>query len=97
MESPRISSTARTSNPIEGVARPRARAGRAASPAGQQRDQVEVSSAGRDLARVEVAVGGAGELRFDVVSRLRAEVKAGEYHVDPGAVARAMVERGEQA
>lgn len=59
-------------------------------------DRIEVSALGRDLAQAEAAAGGAGELRFDLVSRLRAEVRAGTYRIDAQALARAMVERGEQ-
>jgi anti-sigma28 factor (negative regulator of flagellin synthesis) len=56
-----------------------------------------VSALARDLASAEAATGGAGELRFDLVSRLRAEVRGGSYRLDAQALARAMVERGEQA
>ncbi len=65
-------------------------------PHSPREDSIEVSALGRDLARAEAATGDAGELRFDLVSRLRAEVRAGTYRIDAQALARAMVERGEQ-
>ena len=96
MQSSPISGVTPPSTPIDGLTGPRPRTAPAA-PADPARDQVEVSGAGRDLARAEAAVERAGDLRLDVVSRLRAAVKAGTYRVDPHAVARAMVERGERA
>lgn len=59
-------------------------------------DRVEVSARGRGLARVEAAVEGAADLRFGLVSRLRAAARDGSYEVDADAVARAMMRRGEQ-
>jgi anti-sigma28 factor (negative regulator of flagellin synthesis) len=55
-----------------------------------RRDSVELSDEGRLLSQAE------DQFRFDLVSRLRAEVRCGTYSVDPRALARAMVERGEQ-
>jgi anti-sigma28 factor (negative regulator of flagellin synthesis) len=56
-----------------------------------------VSTLGRELAEADLRTGGDAELRFDLVSRLRAEVRDGTYRTDAQALARAMVERGEQA
>lgn len=65
--------------------------------AGGGRDRIELSPQAQELARAEQAVQDSGELRFDVVSKLRSEVRDGTYRVDARAVARAMVERGERA
>ncbi len=65
--------------------------------AGSGRDRIELSPQAQELARAEQAVQESGELRFEVVSKLRSEVRDGTYRVDARAVARAMVERGERA
>lgn len=78
-----------------------AAAGASSAPVGSSSDRIEVSPQARELARAEQAaheaVQQSGDLRFDVVSRLRAEVRDGTYRVDAQVVARAMVERGEQS
>ena len=81
------------------TATPRAtRAEAARTPAaGSGRDRIELSPQAQELARAEQAVQDSGELRFEVVSKLRSEVRDGTYRVDARAVARAMVERGERA
>jgi anti-sigma28 factor (negative regulator of flagellin synthesis) len=60
-------------------------------------DRIDVSTLGRELAEADLRTGGDAELRFGLVSRLRAEVRDGTYRTDAQALARAMVERGEQA
>ena len=60
-------------------------------------DRIEVSEAARTLARAEQAAASSADFRFEIVSRLRDEVSAGTYTVSADALARAMVERGEQA
>jgi flagellar biosynthesis anti-sigma factor FlgM len=60
-------------------------------------DRVDVSELGRELAEADLRTGEGADLRFDLVSRLRAEVQDGTYRLDAQALARAMLERGEQA
>ena len=52
-------------------------------------DSINLSSAARELASAPP------EAREDLVRRIRAQVQAGSYHVDPDAIARRMVNRGE--
>jgi flagellar biosynthesis anti-sigma factor FlgM len=89
----------RSTDPIP--IRPRRAAEQAPTPqaaAGlEPQDHVDVSSLGRELAEAELRTGDGAELRFDLVARLRAEVRDGTYRLDAQALARAMIERGEQA
>ena len=54
-------------------------------------DRVSVSEAARDLARLRAQVGELDEGREDRVSELRAALAAGQYRVDPTAVARSVL------
>lgn len=61
------------------------------------RDRIDVSELGRELAEADLRTGDGADLRFDLVSRLRAEVQDVTYRLDAQALARAMLERGEKA
>lgn len=65
--------------------------------ASRGRDRIELSTEAVELARAEQAVQESDDLRFDVVARLRGEVRDGAYRIDARAVARAMVDRGDRA
>lgn len=69
----------------------------APEPPAVPKDRVDVSELGQELAEAEIRTGEGAELRFDLVSRLRSEVRDGTYRLDAQALARAMLERGEQA
>jgi flagellar biosynthesis anti-sigma factor FlgM len=88
--------TGSTNNPVPPVT-PRVRGRRSERVGSASQDSIELSSAARDLQRAEEAARASGELRFDVVSRLRSAVNGGNYRIDPQAVAQAMVNKGEQA
>jgi flagellar biosynthesis anti-sigma factor FlgM len=88
--------TGSTNNPAPPV-NARVRGRRTEHVASPPQDSIELSSAARDLQRAEEAARASGDLRFDVVSRLRSAVNGGTYRIDPQAVAQAMVNKGEQA
>lgn len=73
------------SNAANRRAQQRGQAGDEAAPA----DSINLSAAARELASAPP------EAREDLVRRIRAQVQAGAYLVDPDAVARQMVDRGE--
>ena len=52
-------------------------------------DSIDLSPAAQELAQADAAE------RDALVRRIRSEVQSGTYHVDPDAVARQMVDRGD--
>ena len=48
------------------------------------RDEVQISSFGRDYQIAKQAVQEASDIRTDKVAELKAKVNAGSYHVDNG-------------
>jgi len=60
-----------------------------AEPAAPREDSINLSSAARDVVDADPAE------RDELVRRIRSQVQAGAYRVDPDAVARHIVERGE--
>lgn len=52
-------------------------------------DSINLSSAARDVAKADPAE------RDELLRRLRSQVQAGTYRVDPDAVAKQMIDRGE--
>ena len=48
------------------------------------RDEVQISSAGRDYQIAKQAVQEASDIRMDKVAELKAKVNAGNYQVDNG-------------
>ena len=48
------------------------------------RDEVQISSSGRDYQIAKQAVQEASDIRADKVAELKAKVNAGKYHVDNG-------------
>ena len=85
-----------TNNPVRPV-RQRTRSAETQHVGATSQDSIEVSSAARELQRAEEAARASGDLRFDVVSRLRSAVNDGTYRVDAHAIAQAMVAKGESA
>jgi flagellar biosynthesis anti-sigma factor FlgM len=75
---------------------PGVRTGRAAGEAhgGRRSDRVTISSQAQELHQVMSAVRDAPDVRAERVARLHAQVAAGQYRVDPEAVARRLVEDG---
>ena len=55
-----------------------------ASSVANARDEVQISSFGRDYQIAKQAVQEASDIRTDKVSELKARVNAGNYHVDNG-------------
>ena len=56
----------------------------AAPSVAQARDEVQISSFGRDFQIAKQAVQEASDIRTDKVAELKAKVNAGNYHVDNG-------------
>jgi flagellar biosynthesis anti-sigma factor FlgM len=83
-----ISSSKTGSVPIQ-ITPGRGQDGEPAGAAGGGQDRIELSAAAQDFARAEEAVRGAGDLRFGLVSQLRADVRGGTYRVDAQAIAHA--------
>ena len=54
-------------------------------------DRVTVSDAARDLARLRAQVGDVDAVRSERVAALRAALDAGEYRVDPAALAKSVL------
>lgn len=78
----------RPRRPAEPTAAPEAKA--------DPQDRIDVSALGRELAEADLRTGEGADLRVELVSRLRAEVREGTYRLDAQALARAMLERGDQ-
>ena len=57
---------------------------RNASSAASARDEVQISSFGRDYQIAKQAVQEASDIRTDKVAELKAKVASGNYHVDNG-------------
>lgn len=55
-----------------------------ASSASSARDEVQISSFGRDYQIAKQAVQEASDIRTDKVAELKSKVDAGNYHVDNG-------------
>ena len=55
-----------------------------ASSVAAARDEVQISSFGRDYQIAKQAVQEASDIRTDKVAELKAKVNAGSYHVDNG-------------
>lgn len=55
-----------------------------ASSAAGARDEVQISSFGRDYQIAKQAVQEASDIRTDKVAELKSKVDAGSYHVDNG-------------
>ena len=55
-----------------------------ASSAASTRDEVQISSFGRDYQIAKQAVQESSDIRTDKVAELKAKVEAGNYHVDNG-------------
>ena len=55
-----------------------------ASSVAAARDEVQISSLGRDYQIAKQAVQEASDIRADKVAELKAKVNAGNYHVDNG-------------
>lgn len=55
-----------------------------AQTAGEQRDQISISQAGRDYQVAKNAVSEASDIREDRISRIKAMIDAGTYSVDAG-------------
>ena len=55
-----------------------------ASSVANARDEVQISSFGRDYQIAKQAVQEASDIRNDKVAELKAKVSAGNYHVDNG-------------
>lgn len=62
------------------------KAGKAAAASGvvQARDEVQISSYGRDFQIAKQAVQEAPDIRTEKVAELKSKVDAGNYHVDNG-------------
>ena len=59
---------------------------------GGLRDQVSISQAGRDFQVAQNAVSEASDVREDKIARLKAQIKAGTYSVDPELFANKLLE-----
>ena len=55
-----------------------------ASSAASARDEVQISSFGRDYQIAKQAVQEASDIRTDKVAEMKAKVASGNYHVDNG-------------
>lgn len=62
------------------------------APAGAGRDRVEVSDAARRMAGLIEAANRLPEVREEQVAALQQEIRQGTYEVDPGLLARAILE-----
>ena len=59
----------------------------------QGRDEVQISSFGRDFQIAKQAVAEASDIREDKVAELRTRVRSGNYRVDSGDFAGRLLER----
>ena len=57
------------------------------------RDEVQISSFGRDFQIAKQAVAAASDIRTEKVTDLKAKVDAGNYHVDNGDFASKLLEK----
>ena len=60
---------------------------------GASRDEVQISSFGREYQIAKQAVAEASDIREDKVAELRARVKSGNYTVDTGDFASRLLEK----
>lgn len=61
--------------------------------ANEPKDQVSISSAGRDYQVAKNAVSEASDIREDKVSQLKSMIDAGTYSVQPGDFASKLLEK----
>ncbi len=59
----------------------------------QARDEVQISSFGRDYQIAKQAVAGASDIREERVSVLKSSVNSGDYRVDTGDFASKLLEK----
>ena len=57
------------------------------------RDEVQISSMGRDYQIAKQAVADASDIREDKVSQLKSMIDAGTYSVEPGDFASKLLEK----
>ena len=61
------------------------------------RDQVEISSKGKDIQIAKTAVANAADVREEVVAPLKSKVEAGAYEISGEAFARKLFEKYNKA
>ena len=66
---------------------------RPASASAMGRDEVQISSFGRDYQIAKKAVAEASDIREDKVSQLKSMIDAGTYSVEPGDFASKLLEK----
>ena len=66
---------------------------RAAGSAGMGRDEVEISSFGRDYQIAKKAVAEASDIREDKVAEMKTKLESNDYQVDTGDFASKLLEK----
>ncbi len=56
-------------------------------------DQLQISSAGKDIQEAKQAVAGADDVRMDLVNSIKERIDNGTYNVDAGSFAAKLYER----
>ena len=56
-------------------------------------DQLQISSAGKDIQAAKQAVAGADDVRMDLVNSIKERIDNGTYNVDAGCFAAKLYER----
>lgn len=56
-------------------------------------DQLQISSAGKDIQAAKQAVAGADDVRMDLVNSIKERINNGTYNVDAGSFAAKLYER----
>ncbi|MBR5969119.1 MAG: flagellar biosynthesis anti-sigma factor FlgM [Lachnospiraceae bacterium] len=81
-------------NQVQQVYSPkRTQKAQAAGNAYQVRDNVEISSIGKDILTAKNAVKASPDVRTDLVEPIKEKIKNGTYDVDPGAFADKLLEK----
>ena len=86
----------RAYNPKDAGAAKGGQAGDASSPASSLGDQISISSEGQGLQRAIQAAQQASDVRAERVAEVRAKMQAGQYLLDPHAIADRMLGVGGQ-
>ena len=81
-------------NQVQQVYSPkRTQPAKAAASTGQIRDNVEISSIGKDILTAKNAVKASPDVRTELVEPIKQKLASGTYDVDPGAFADKLLEK----
>lgn len=66
------------------------------TPGAGRTDEVQISSAGKDIQTAKAAVAAAPDVREDVIAPIRAQIQDGTYNVEAGSFAEKLLEKYEE-